>query len=247
MAQYPRWIRDELILALDLYFRIDAARTSAKHPEVVSLSSVLRSLQVHPNATEFEFFRHPSSVYMKLCNFLSLDPDYAGKGLQSTSRLDKIIWDEFANDREYLANIARGIRKNAQNVAQSKQGGEPNFSMDEEFAEGRILTRLHTTRERNQTLVKKKKQSVLDAHGKLECEVCGFDFAKVYGQLGTDFAECHHTTPLHQLRESTHLRLPDLAIVCANCHRMLHRSRPPLTVQQLRATVTSIKEQAKVE
>jgi hypothetical protein len=50
---------------------------------------------------------------------------------------------------------------------------------------------------------------------------CGFDFAEFYGAIGERFAECHHVRPLHEGQRRTYLR--DLAILCANCHRMPHR------------------------
>lgn len=107
---------------------------------------------------------------------------------------------------------------------------------DEEGEEGRILLRLHRRRERNRGLVSRKKRSVLTTAGRLACEACSFDFAAVYGPLGDGFAECHHRTPLAALPGVTTTRLADLAIVCANCHRMLHR-RPYHTVEQLREIV----------
>jgi hypothetical protein len=48
------------------------------------------------------------------------------------------------------------------------------------------------------------------------------------------FIECHHLVPLHELRGLRKTRLEDLALVCSNCHRMLHRQRPCLTVNELR-------------
>ncbi|MCB9108759.1 MAG: HNH endonuclease [Anaerolineales bacterium] len=54
----------------------------------------------------------------------------------------------------------------------------------------------------------------------MACEVCEFDFAQVYGELGYGFAECHHLVPLSELGESRRVRLADLAIVCANCHHI---------------------------
>ncbi|MCU6328321.1 HNH endonuclease [Enterobacter quasiroggenkampii] len=101
-------------------------------------------------------------------------------------------------------------------------------------SEGRPILRLHLSRERDSSLVKKKKQSVLDEHGKLECEICAVDFKKVYGELGDGFAECHHTRPLSHREDNEETKLKDLAIVCANCHRMLHRRRPWLTVDGLK-------------
>jgi hypothetical protein len=100
-------------------------------------------------------------------------------------------------------------------------------------AEGRELLRLHRTRERSRRLVARKKRSVLSARGRLACEVCGFDFAAEYGRLGEGFAECHHTLPLGQAAGERRTRLSDLAVVCANCHRMLHR-RPWHTIPELR-------------
>ncbi|MFD7789740.1 HNH endonuclease [Streptomyces sp. NPDC059759] len=59
----------------------------------------------------------------------------------------------------------------------------------------------------------------------LQCEVCDFDFARVYGRLGVDYIEVHHVTPLH-VAGTRETRLSDLACLCANCHRMCHRSSP---------------------
>jgi predicted HNH restriction endonuclease len=62
---------------------------------------------------------------------------------------------------------------------------------------------------------------------------------KVYGLLGQGFAECHHLVPISRLEPGHRTRLEDLAIVCSNCHRMLHKSRPMMGVSQLKELVTS--------
>ena len=62
--------------------------------------------------------------------------------------------------------------------------------------------------------------------GRLICEVpgCGFDFFERYGQLGHGYAEVHHIRALSALSETGQVTaLSDLAIVCANCHAMIHR------------------------
>jgi hypothetical protein len=101
--------------------------------------------------------------------------------------------------------------------------------------EGAVLYRLHRHRERNKGLVRRKKADVRRATGRLACEACTFDFVEVYGDLGEGVAECHHRVPLGQLTEETVTRIEDLAIVCANCHRILHRKRARgMTVEQLR-------------
>jgi 5-methylcytosine-specific restriction enzyme A len=63
--------------------------------------------------------------------------------------------------------------------------------------------------------------------GRLVCEVpnCGFDFMKCYGAIGDGYAQVHHKTPLSESpKEGRKVRLQDLAIVCANCHVMIHRN-----------------------
>ena len=63
------------------------------------------------------------------------------------------------------------------------------------------------------------------AGGKISCEVpgCGFDFLETYGELGRDFAHVHHRKPLSDRTRPTKTKLSDLAIVCPNCHAMIHR------------------------
>ncbi|HHC7144757.1 hypothetical protein ACSTHQ_01420 [Vibrio parahaemolyticus] len=101
--------------------------------------------------------------------------------------------------------------------------------------EGKPILRLHKSRERSAKLVKAKKQKVLDKTGKLECEVCSVDFKSTYGELGVGYAECHHNPPPLSLRdENKETKLSDLAIVCSNCHRMLHRKRSWLKIETLK-------------
>jgi 5-methylcytosine-specific restriction protein A len=101
--------------------------------------------------------------------------------------------------------------------------------------EGQLLTFQHQRRERSRKIVTAKKAAVLKTLGKLICEVCHFDFAKQYGKRGQGFIECHHIKPVADLGDGTPTRLADLALVCANCHRMVHARRPWLTIEELRA------------
>ncbi|MFN8627648.1 MAG: HNH endonuclease [Candidatus Binatia bacterium] len=72
-----------------------------------------------------------------------------------------------------------------------------------------------------QGLVEAKKHEAA-ASGSLSCEVCGFDFEATHGTLGRGFCEVHHRTSLAR-SGPVQTALRDLAIVCSNCHRMLHR------------------------
>lgn len=109
----------------------------------------------------------------------------------------------------------------------------------EEFPEGRELYRTHKTRERDSRVVQLKKTRVLGEQGRLACEVCGFDFQSVYGVHGAGFIECHHSIPVSEYVDGQSTKLGDLRLVCANCHRVLHRVRPWMTVEVLRARLTN--------
>ena len=60
--------------------------------------------------------------------------------------------------------------------------------------------------------------------GQLRCEVpgCGFDFFETYGELGRHFAFVHHVKGLAVRGKPSQTKLKDLAIVCGNCHAMIH-------------------------
>jgi HNH endonuclease len=90
--------------------------------------------------------------------------------------------------------------------------------------EGELFYQFAAHRRRERSFRDRKIEDALH-HGPLRCEVpgCGFDFAATYGSRGAGFAEVHHRVPLGESDEARETRLDDLAIVCANCHRMLHR------------------------
>jgi hypothetical protein len=80
-------------------------------------------------------------------------------------------------------------------------------------------------RRRESKARREKIREVLKATGKLVCEVpkCGFDFEQRFGKLGKGYAQVHHLEPLGKSpREGKVTKLSDLAIVCANCHVMIH-------------------------
>ncbi|MDP9865595.1 MULTISPECIES: HNH endonuclease [Streptosporangium] len=108
---------------------------------------------------------------------------------------------------------------------------------DEGSGEGRAVLRQHLARERDPRIRARKIKSVIKRGGRIACEVCGFDFHRTYGERGEGYIECHHRVPLHVSGE-TLTRLEDLALLCSNCHRMIHRSSW-LTVEELQGIVAS--------
>jgi 5-methylcytosine-specific restriction protein A len=77
------------------------------------------------------------------------------------------------------------------------------------------------------------------AHYGYDCAVCGFSFERVYGALGRRYVEVHHLNPIANFGESALVDpISDLRPVCSNCHRMLHKQRPPLSIEELRARLS---------
>ena len=71
----------------------------------------------------------------------------------------------------------------------------------------------------------------------MECEGCGFDFKIKYGSRGDGFIECHHIKPVSEIKENEKTKLSDLIILCSNRHRMVHRSKPWLSPEELKAII----------
>jgi 5-methylcytosine-specific restriction protein A len=68
------------------------------------------------------------------------------------------------------------------------------------------------------------------------CSICGFDFQKTYGDIGKDYIEVHHITQVSDMGEDYIVKpLEDLVPLCSNCHSMIHRTKPMLSIDYLRS------------
>lgn len=233
----PSWTRDELILALDYYFQ-NNGKVSKASESLKELSDNLNKLR-SDLSYKSDTFRNPNGVEMTLGYFKHLDINYSGLGFKP-SLLSREIWDEFNNKKDLLNKIAKTIKieinKNNRNFEKYKKN-ENYLEYIEEADEGRILTRIHIQKERSRLLIKAKKQDVLKKKNILSCEACSFNFENVYGERGQGFIEVHHIKPLHTLEPNSKTKLDDLALLCANCHRMIHSKRPWLTVEELKSII----------
>jgi HNH endonuclease len=111
---------------------------------------------------------------------------------------------------------------------------------ESEYAEGKKAYRTHRISERDSGIVRRTKADRLKKTGKLDCEVCNFNFLSRYGVLGEKFIEAHHKKPVSLSDGETKTKSSDLALVCSNCHRMLHRSKPLLTPVELRNKLNKV-------
>jgi 5-methylcytosine-specific restriction protein A len=98
--------------------------------------------------------------------------------------------------------------------------------------------RLHASIERNPRAAALAKRQ----HG-LQCQACDLNFVDRYGPLGEGYIEVHHLRPLASLSdgdEVTYYVASDFAVLCANCHRMIHRQPEPSDLNALRAALRRI-------
>jgi 5-methylcytosine-specific restriction protein A len=96
--------------------------------------------------------------------------------------------------------------------------------------------------ERNRKLAWEAKQH----HGYV-CQVCAFDFKAHFGELGSTFIVAHHKTPLSKLAVTGPILLSpadDFAVVCANCHAMIHARGAPDTFEAFVAFYGSLHPKA---
>jgi 5-methylcytosine-specific restriction protein A len=103
-----------------------------------------------------------------------------------------------------------------------------------DLLEGRRY-RLHMRIERNPRAARLAKQY----HG-TRCQACLMDFAERYGPLGAGFIEAHHLRPISTLEEGMTVRFDvasDFAVLCSNCHRMIHRTDDPSDITGLRQLI----------
>jgi 5-methylcytosine-specific restriction protein A len=121
---------------------------------------------------------------------------------------------------------------------------ESQIDVGEEFALPTSTTVIETRKyafhrkiERNRTAAKQAKIF----HGTI-CQACDLDFAKRYGAIGDGFIEAHHLKAISTLEEGVAVHYDiaaDFAVLCSNCHRMIHRSADPSDLAAFRALVQS--------
>lgn len=94
-----KWTREELILALSVYFQLPFGRLNHTTPEVKELARILG--------------RSDNSAALRLSNFAACDPyiiNSGRTGMRGGIPVCKPIWDEFADDKERLFIEAQRIK-----------------------------------------------------------------------------------------------------------------------------------------
>lgn len=110
---------------------------------------------------------------------------------------------------------------------------DPAMYVSLSYQEGTQKLQMHLRRERSSAVVRMAKEQHRKKDPLMKCQVCGFSYVEAYGELGRNFIEAHHTRPIHTLREGDTTKVEDIALLCANCHRMVHQGAHVLTLDEL--------------
>jgi 5-methylcytosine-specific restriction protein A len=136
-------------------------------------------------------------------------------------KLSKVGGDRFASDYDDASSVALA----------------EEISSPEKYSEGSRVSVTINAYERNP-----KARAACIAHHGYICAVCGFDFTNIYGDIGENFTHVHHVVPIGKIGKEYEIDpIKDLIPVCPNCHAMIHRAEPPLTVDQLRQHISDLK------
>ncbi|MFC8190835.1 HNH endonuclease [Cellulomonas sp. NPDC057328] len=227
------WDWQEILLACALVYGNGWRELRTPDPKVQELSQVLRHLPIYPQSERPPNFRSPDAVSRKTTDLATAHPDYRGKPTRG-NKLDRLVIDQFIADPTHMLDLASALRHGLQeglftDISEARVRGEE----DPESEEGGLLQKVYARRERDPKLRAAKIDVAKQLGRGLGCEICGFDFEATYGNRGAGYVECHHIVPLHVTGRRT-VRLDDLILICANCHRMVHRKSPWLRPEEVR-------------
>jgi 5-methylcytosine-specific restriction enzyme A len=171
-----------------------------------------------------------------------LPGDYAAGHALGVSYELGTLPDE-AKLRTNLQNIVRAYRAltyrggiDADVSSQTDITEEFGIPLDASVTETRKYV-YHRKIERNRTAAQQAKKF----HG-TRCQACDLDFGERYGEIGKGFIEAHHLRPIASLEEGVPVKYDvaeDFAVLCSNCHRMIHRLADPSDLVKFRAIISA--------
>jgi 5-methylcytosine-specific restriction protein A len=182
--------------------------------------------------------------------FQNIRPDLQGKSQRTNSYEDAFSIGTYYHLNELPEETV--LRKDISSLLQIYQalvaaylnGETLQEQGDEPIAETQPLSlrvtekaqyKIHKSYERNSRAAREAKRF----HG-FVCQGCGFDFEAFYGELGKGYIEAHHVIPLSQLLPGEQLQYnveTDFVVLCSNCHSIVHRQMPPISIPELRKII----------
>jgi len=143
-------------------------------------------------------------------------------------------WEMTKNLKKALEDLGLTDSKNQDNEISDRLPTETlSFEESKFLKEGKVLQVYVDKYERNQ----KARLKCIDHYGD-KCFVCGFDFGQVYGDIAKGFIHVHHKRQLSEIKKEYKVDpIADLIPVCANCHSVIHLTKPPMTINEIKKKV----------
>lgn len=171
------------------------------------------------------------------------------KGLAEYHKVGKTgIWEITPQGYQYLGEteqdgLVSSLEKQGFKAKDIEREVKKSFS-EIIIEEGALDNRTTTQRNRSNKVREIAINEFKKAHnGQLFCIACGFNFFETYGELGKDFIEIHHKEPMHLMdiegeKMTLDEALKKVAVVCPNCHRMIHRVKGQmLSIEEIKAVL----------
>jgi putative restriction endonuclease len=141
------WTRDELILAINLYSKIEFGKMHSRNPKIIELARMIG--------------RTPGSVAFKLVNFASLDPNLKKRGIRGASHsanLDREIWNEFYNNWDSAFEESEELLASRKNTSIENLYDLENIVVNEKGVDNKrwVKTRINQHRFRQMVLTNYK-------------------------------------------------------------------------------------------
>jgi 5-methylcytosine-specific restriction protein A len=148
------------------------------------------------------------------------------------------IW--YANDKksktiEFRKNIISTIKLIIENAKFEIENND-----EEKYLEGKNNTKVKEviSLSRNREARSKCLEHYFPDNKNYKCMICDFNFEKQYGSLGENYIEVHHiesyTTKSKKVGVHSINPITDLIPICSNCHSMIHRKNPELSIDTIR-------------
>lgn len=193
------------------YTRIEATHKAKKHfivkDKVIDYRTVESKLgrQFAGRVKTFDEWHKSGKLLYKLVKTKRLD-----------SHDEKILREVLEEDIPY-----EELLEKVETDLDSMNEEEKELTEKERGVEGKHSEKIVRSYERNRKL----RVKAIKIHG-FKCIVCGFDFKEVYGKIGEHFIEVHHLKPVSTFKCEIEVDPElDMAVVCCNCHRMIHRDK----------------------
>ena len=170
---------------------------------------------------KFHYLQKPgTSVLIEKYELQNIDPECK-------------IWNAQGSGKTIPFNIERKISELLNSRVDLEDFKSPEEMNASSLSEGARKSVIVNAYERNP----EARRKCLEKWG-YNCSVCNFHFELFYGSVGKKYIHVHHLIPVSSIGQEYIIDpIKDLRPVCPNCHSMLHRENPPISIEELKKQV----------